>query len=266
MPVIIPVGFTGINYPLDHPRVGWRRMSGTVTASSAAAGFEAANANNERTDSFWRPTALTATWAIDAGTSEPVSYCGIAAHTLGSNGCTVNVQGLQGAVWVTLATATPTTDEPLLFLFASVTRAEMRVQITGSGGMPTLGVIWFGAVTEWPMPAVYSPSVSLQRAKRSSYETNTTEGGQIVGRRLVRQELRPQMEVQYLPETWINSELDAFARHAETLPFFVADKPSLYPASVAYAFCDGDVIPDRAYPLDDIANTVTLDMRAYRAT
>lgn len=267
MPVVIATGFTGTSQPLNHPRVGWRRLSGAVTTTNEAEGFEAINADNERTDSFWRPTALPSSWIMSFGDTFPVSYCGIASHTLGSTGCTVEV-GRIGASFsfVTIAEATPTNDDPLFFLFPRQNRSSLRIRVSGGADMPLLGVVWFGDVTEWPRPAVYAPSVSFQRAKRSAFATNETEGGKFVGRRRIRQELRPAMEVEHLSESWITSEFDAFARHAETLPFFIADRPGDYPASVAFAWADSDLIPERSYPKATIANRVSMELRAERAT
>ena len=267
MGVVIAPSFTSPVQPFHHPRVAWRRRFGNFSASTEAEGFDAENALNERTDTFWKPTALPATFSIIFAPNPIISYCGIAAHTLGSSGCTVFVEqfvaGLFG--WETVAEITPTNDDPLLFLFSKINRSEMRVRITGGATMPLVGVLWMGDVTEWPRPAVYAPSVSFQRAKRSEFSANVTEGGQIVGRKLIRREIRPQMAVEYLSESWIETEFDAFAEHAETLPFFVADRPADYPDSVAYAFADADLVPERAYPKASIANSVTLEMRAYRA-
>ena len=267
MPVIIASGFTGTAQPLSHPRVGWRRWFGTpLFGGNAQDGFSGTNANNERTDSYWRPASLPATWELSPPLPpQQSSYVGIAAHTLGSSGCTVEVQTFVINDWFTIASVVPIDDEPLFFLFARALRSFMRVRITGGATMPLIGVIWMGDVTEWPRPAVYAPSVSFQRAKRSEFAANVTEGGQIIGRKLVRREMRPQMAVENLSEAWVASEFDAFARHAETLPFFVADRPAGYPASVAYAFSDADLVPERALPNAAVANSVTLEMRAYRA-
>lgn len=264
MSVVIASGFTGITYGLDFPRIGWRRLSGTVTASTSAAGFAAANAATARTDTFWKPTALAATWAVDFGTARDVSYCGIASHTLGSAGCTVQFQTWNGATWDTVASTTPVDDGPIFFLCATRNVSQARLNITGGATMPIVGVVFFGAVTEWPRMATYAPSVSMERAKVTEYSTNTTEGGQWAGRSRVRRYTTPRMTVDHLPESWIASELDAFAAYAEADPFFVADKPGSYPASVAYAWATGDIVPERSIPNADVSNSVTLEMIGFR--
>ena len=263
MSVVIAGGFTGIAYDLSHPRVCWRRLTGTVAASSAAAGFAAANANTARTDTFWKPTVINATWELDFGGAQNVSYCGIASHTIGSTGCAVSFQTWNGSTWDTVATTTPVDDGPILFLCATRNVSRARISIT-TGTAPVVGVVFFGAATEWPRKAVYAPSVSMQRAKVTEYSTNTTEGGQWAGRSIVRRYTTPKMQVDNLPETWITSDLDAFAAYAEGEPFFVCDKPGSYPDSVAYAWSQGDIVPERAIAQATAANSVTLELIGFR--
>lgn len=266
MGVVIAPGFTGNTYPLKNPRIGWCRLSGTVAASTSAAGFAAANAATVRTDSFWRPTALAATWRLDAGSAQSVSYCGIAAHDLGSKGCTILVQSsTDDAAWTTRATITPTDDSAILALFATVSARYWRLSISGSGGNPTLGVIQFGAVTEFPRPSTFAPSMSFERTRTAAYSANITEGGQWVGRTRVRTMLTPKMTVDHLSETWIAAEWDPLALSAETAPFFIADRPADFPKSVAYAWAQSDLRAERNAPNAAIANSVTFDLTGFLA-
>lgn len=267
MGVVIASGFTtGNTYPLNTPRIGWRKLAGTVTASTSAAGFAATNAATNRTDSFWRPTALTATWALDAGFAQAVSYCGIAAHDLGTQGCTVLVQSSpDGTTWTTRCTIIPADDSTILALFATVSARYWRLSISGSGDEPTLGVIQFGAVTEFPQKAAYVGSMSFDRTRVASYSTNLSEGGQWLGRSVSRVSLTPSMQVSHLSEAWVASEWDAFAEYAETGPFFIADRPSVYPKSCCYAWTSGDLRAERSIPNADVALSISLELTGFLA-
>ncbi len=267
MAVTIASGFTtGNTYSLKTPRIGWRKITGTVAASTSATGYAATNANTNRTDSFWQPTALPATWQIDAASAQSVSYCGIAAHDLGSKGCTVLVQSSpDGTTWTTRCTITPTDDSAILALFATVSARYWRISISGSGGNPTIAVIQFGAVTEFPQKAVYAPSVSFERTRVASYSTNMSQGGQWLGRSVERASLAPAMTVNNLSETWIAAEWDAFAIYAETSPFFIADRPEDYPKSCCYAWTGGDLRAERVTPNADIALSVSLELTGFLA-
>jgi hypothetical protein len=97
MSVFIEPGFTGSVAPINNPRIGAFPASGTVTATSEAVGFEAANAASDLTYRAWRPTALPATWTQTFASAQSVSYVGLAAHNLASRGNRVTIQ-TQGAV------------------------------------------------------------------------------------------------------------------------------------------------------------------------
>lgn len=266
MAVLIGSGFTGTTYPLNTPRIGWRRITGTVAASTSAAGYAAANAATYRTDSFWQPTTLAATWSIDAATAQSVSYCGIAAHDLGSKACTVLVQSsTDGVAWTTRMTLTPTDDSAIFALFAVVSARYWRLNISGAGGVPTIGVIQFGAVMEFPQRCVFAPSLSFERTRRVSYRINETEGGQWAGRSITRTSLAPSITVNNLSETWIAAEWDAFALHAETSPFFIADRPNAFPKSACYAWTKSDLRAERNVPNISIANSVTIEAVGFLA-
>lgn len=89
--MVFEAGFTGTLYPLENPRIGALPVSGTVTASSEAAGFSATFAANLKTTQWWRPTAVPATWDL-AFTSAPISYFGIAGHDMATTGTRLSVQ------------------------------------------------------------------------------------------------------------------------------------------------------------------------------
>lgn len=262
MAVDIAAGFTGNVYPLKTPRLGWRRISGTVSASTEAAGYAAANAATDRTDSFWRPSSVAANWIIDAGADVDVSYCGVGAHDIGSTGCTYLVQHSADALsWTTLVTATPTDDSAILALFPVTTARYWRLRLT-TGTAPTIGHIRFGRVTEFPLPCIYA-GMSFERSRQVTYDLNSSEGGQFVGLSKKSVMLSPMMEVPDLPVSWIESQYDAFALAAETQSFFMADRPSVFPKSVAYCLTGGTVQSERTRPLTDAAHTVRIEARGF---
>lgn len=264
MSVHVAGGFAGNAYPTRTPRIGHARIAGLVTPSTEAAGFEADNAVSQRTDSFWQPTALPATWAIDALSAQAVSYVGIAAHDLGTQGCTVAVQSSpDGVAWTTRLTVVPTDDTAIFGLFATVSARYWQLAISGAGDEPTIGVIQFGAVMEFPALAVYAPSLSFERSRNLTYSANITEGGQWAGRTIVRTALAPEMAVNHLAETWIASEWDAFALAAETAPFFVADRPADYPKSCTYAWTSADLRASRSMPNAEVSIDVTLQLTGF---
>jgi hypothetical protein len=286
--IVIEQGFTGAAYPFPNPRIGWRRATGTITASTAAAGYAAANAAAPETFTFWRPTVMPATWALEADEATEFSYLGIAAHTLGTDGATVTLEvydpGL--AAWQAVAAHTPADDAPILFLFAPRYADKVRLSLAGATA-PTIGVIYAGAVTEFPRRATYAPSVSLENTKHAAYSVNLTDGGQWAGRSLIYRAFAPEVDIQHIPEDWSRTELEPFALAAEAAPFFIADRPgeartgeavrlgfeagvytalpaNAHDASVAYAWAMDDIRPARAAPNAGQACNLQLKLTGFK--
>jgi len=252
--IVFEPGFAGVAYPLDHPRIGAMPFIGAVAASTAAAGFPATNAANANTAQWWRPSAVPATWTLTF-TSAETSYCGIAAHNCGTVGATVNLQEWTGAAWATIATNTPTDDSPIFFLIRRKARDRMRVQFTGA--IPTVGVIYFGDVLEFPQRADYVGSVSFERAVQDEYSTPVSDGGQWLGRYVTRRSVPASMKIDYLSEAWAEAYLTRLLDDLKSRPAFMADRPGKFPKSVVFAYTNGPVIPERTIPNDRLSISVT---------
>lgn len=266
MSAILQNGFSGIEYPLNHPRIGWRSVGGTVTTSGSAAGYPAANALDPRTALGWKPDAATGIIGIDAGASVPASYCGVAGHDLGSKNATVRLQRLSGATWVNIFGSTDIADDSaLLFLFAPVDAAQFRLRIDSADAAPRIGHIRFGQVTEIPRLAGYGGTVPISESRQFQYDTLQSNGGAFLGRSIVATSLQFQVSVQHTSETWRKTEWRALQSHANTggATFFVADRPSTDPEDVAYAWSNealsaGRGISNRPVAIDFVLNCEAL--------
>lgn len=262
--IVIEAGFTGLVYPLKNPRICGFPLTGTVTGSSEAAGFGAALAANQMTYQFWRPTALPATWEIAFASAQAVSYFGIAAHNLGSKGCTVNFQTWNGAAWVTHASHTPANDSAILFLCARKTVTKARIQITGAN-VPDIAVIQFGDATEFPQKAAYVGRQDYEQLVKSEYRVTQSDGGHVLGRYYDRKSLSLSLAVENLSETWKAATLDALIVHLKTYAAFVADRPGVFAGSVAFGQTVGDIVPARDAPNDQISIAVKMDFVCHAA-
>lgn len=87
--------------PLKNARIGIDSIArrGVVSAGSAAEGFPASAAANELTATFWKPTALPATWEVQLPDRESVDFIGIAAHDLVSVGANFVLQAWLDEAW-----------------------------------------------------------------------------------------------------------------------------------------------------------------------
>ena len=265
MSVILQPGFVGLEYPLDHPRVGWRSVGSTAIAGDAAAGFPAANALDPRTALGWRPDDATGWIGVDAGASVPASYCGIAGHDLGSRNATVRVQRWTGSEWADVIGATEIEDNSaLLFLFAPVDATQFRLLIDSADAAPRIGHIRFGLVTEIPRLAGYGGTVPISESRRYEYDTLRANNGAFLGRSIVSTSLQFQIGVQHVSEDWRRTEWAALRDHANTggATFFIADRPIKYPDDVAYAWSNSALTAERNIPNKRVSIDFVLNCEA----
>ena len=261
MSVVIATGVINTNLP----RIGWRAITGTITASSAASGFGAALAATAQTYSAWKPTALPATWAINAGSAQAVDYCGIGAHEIGSTGGTVFVEYLVGATWTQAATVTPTDDSAILFLFPQVSAQEWRVRITGTTA-PRVGNIRFGRVTTLPRLTTFSPALPITESEQFTYNVNVSATGEWLGRSVVAAGLQFSVQINHVSETFADTEWAAFRVHCNegSATFYIAPKPSQYAKEVAYAWPMDTVRAERNMAQRNLSRTIDLQCGGYK--
>lgn len=255
--IVIESGFTGAFYPLDHPRIGANPVSGSATASTSAVGFDAAFAANSQTTQYWKPTAVSSTWGLTFATSQ-ISYFGIAAHNLGSVGATVLFQTWNGTAWVTRATHIPTDDSPIFFLLTPL--MTDRVQLFFLNAIPTIGIISVGDVTEFPQKAMYTGSAAFNRTTQDVFSTTISDGGQALDRFVTRRPVSVKMTVDHLSEAWVDAALQPIIDYMRLKPVFIADRPSMFPKSVAYAYTMTPIIPERKIPNANVAMGVNFEL------
>lgn len=260
--IVVESGFTGTLYGLTTPRLAAGGYTGTVTTSSEAEGYWGPNALTGVTYTAWRPTSLPATWTL-AFSSAKVAYVGIAAHDLGTQGCTVAVQRWTGSAWLTVASHTPADNSPILFLLTErAAQTTFRVSISG-GSIPTIGVIWIGNLLEFPVKAVFADSVPFNEASESAYATNISDGGHVLGRYETRRQSAVSMTVNHISETWAADNWFTIADWLRRGPVFLADRPGAYPKSVVFGETDAPFKAPRAGRVLGAARSMTIELKGY---
>lgn len=247
MSVYIANGYTA-TYGADNPVIGWNSAGkrGVAIASTAATGYIAANALDPMTYNYWRPTALPANFLLTTSSAETFSYCGIAAHNLGSTESTVSVEVFTGGAWANVMTVEPENDSAIMVLFPPVDATSIRVVIEGSL-VPTVGVIYFGEALELPH-RTYQGYTPIDLAKNTDFETNVTRGGMFAGRTIRRSGASNNFTVNNIPEDWVRDNFLDFISESLTRPFFLAERPTGYPDAVGYMFTTADIHPQRTGP------------------
>ena len=232
------------SYPLTHARIGWHRYDGSVSASSAAAGFPASAAKSMNTYEFWKPTSLAAWWKIDLGSAKVVNYCGIAVHDWSGNDVTVQYS-TNNTDWISINSASYVIDSaPLLFLFPSVSARYWRVFIDG----PTVGVaahIRFGEMLSMMRP-FFAGHTPIPLSRQTVIQPNVSERGQFLGRSAIRSGVQTSAEWMHLDPDWYRANFDPFVQAARTDTFFFAWRPDPDSPSkndVAYCWTNDDIAP-----------------------
>lgn len=237
----IEAGFAPV-VPLTHSRIGYDSITrtGTVTASSAQAGFPASAAANPLTYEFWRPEAAGDHWEVDAGEAVLVDFVGIAAHTLG-DGATVEIQySTDGTAFTTADSVTPTNNAPIMFLFEPVEAQYWRIVVLDV--VASVGVIYVGKVLEMER-ACYAGLSPIDLSRRTTIRPNISEGGQWLGRSIIREGSAMSVGFRHLNYDWYLENFDPFVEQAREYPFFFAWRPEGYPESVGYVWVNQDITP-----------------------
>ena len=255
--IVFEPGFSGTAFPLDRPRIAAHAVTGTAAASTAATGFSAAFAANLKTNQFWRPTAVPATWDLTY-TSQPISYIAVAGHDCATVGATLEFQRWDGAAWVTMLTHTPTDNSVILALLTRRTMDRHRVRVTGA--IATIAVISAGDVIEVPQKATYIGATSFEIANQNEYRDTVSDGGHVLDRFLVRRSIPAKMEIDFLSEAWCDTVLTPLRAYSESFPIFIADRPLERPASVAFGFVSAPIQPQRSIPNQRVAMKVAIEV------
>lgn len=243
---------------VNHPVIGAFPLSGTITASSAAPGFDAAFAADPSTIKFWRPTSLPATWDLDFPTAD-ISYIGIAAHDLATVGASVAVSVDIGAGLDPVVSHTPADNSPILFLIDVRSADAVRLTFSGAGAVPTVGIIMIGLATVFPQRSAYVGRRDFQDQIVEAFTTNQSDGGNFLGRYVSRRSQAVNLSVSHLSEDWKSSVLDRLIAHLTHLPGFVADRPQSARKSVIFGYLAEKPIPERNIPNRSASVSVSMD-------
>jgi hypothetical protein len=250
------------------PRIGWRTPQQTVTASSSVAGFGPALAVSGNTFDAWKPATVPAWLQVEFPSTRTISYAGIAAHTAGSSGATVNIQYWNGSAFVNFpgCGVAPTNNDPVFWLTKTV--QTTRIRLTVADAVCEVGVFNTGRVTEFvnDRRATYLGSVGVD-ARVVEWQDNMSVTGEKLGRTKRSDGLSFAFAVPYLPETWAADEWPDLQEHClDEDGLFLATRPSQYPNEVYYAWNEQPPTLERTYPNKTMSRTLAMQLRGYKAT
>lgn len=244
MSVIFEAGYTlpNTDEPLTHARIAHSRnwlAGGVAVASSTATDYFADAPLNSLTYELWKPSSVPATWEYDHTASVEADAICVAAHTLGTTGCTFKFQYWDGASWVDLTAAgTVADDSPIMAIFEPVTAERWRINIT-AGTAPEIGVLKVAKVLQMQR-SLYGGHTPIDFGRQTILRSNMSETGEYLGRTKQRNMLATSYSWENLTADWVRSNWGELQRAVEAEPFFIAWRPGTY-GEVGY--CQTDDVP-----------------------
>jgi hypothetical protein len=206
---------------------------GTVTASATIPDGPFGNATSDSTFDFWTPSEATATAEVDMGAPVFCDALGIAAHTLGTVGATVEVQrSADGIAWTTVVAVTPTNDSAIVAIWPEVSARYWRLRVIS--GPASIGVVKLGSRIIIPS-GVALGHVSVNHAERIELLSNDSIDGQFLNTRVIRKSGETTLDFGLVSQSFIDEDMADFERlYNEGRTFFYAGSPANLPLDVGY--------------------------------
>jgi hypothetical protein len=231
----------GSNQPLNHARILWQPLTGTVSGS----GTNPAYAANDYTSQRWQLVPGSNTWTLVTGADAAIDCVFIAAHNLSGKTVTISTSDTVSGSHTTRATITPTDNSTIAAFFnnagAAYTIREVRVTVSG-GTDVAVGIIRAGVALQLPIP-IYGGHRPLNLNRITEGQQQFSETGQWLGRIIKRRAVTTTYQWDYLTATWYDTNFEPFAKTLPLQPFCIAGNPSKIASDVGFVFTDRDVEP-----------------------
>lgn len=165
------------------------------------------------------------------GAGASCNYLAIHGHTIGTVGIAVKLEYWTGAAYadVPQASVSPSDDSTIFITFPSVSATKFRLSLTTVGVAVTIAVVSFGEYLELERgcKSGFTPP-TMSRVDRIM--GLTSQGGQLLGRSLVRTGVTGAISLADMTEQWVRDNLDDFIEHTQEKGWFLqwnhADRPS----------------------------------------
>ncbi len=201
-------------------------------------------------DYTFRTVAATTTFSVDTAATGTIDYAALYAE--GTSDFTgtfaVDIEDSPGAGTFTNYVSEALTGGELLRMWAlSSSQAvaagqEVRVIITVTTGSIKIRNAAAGKVLASPI----GQKDGIMRASfagDSRYDQKMSINGSILGRQVIRQEKSQEIMWEYLSDTYLQDEWQAFAKAAETHAFFYAWDNDRFPQEVSFAVAESVGVP-----------------------
>lgn len=209
---------------------------GPLTASSEATDFQKENVYDGLTYTFWRPTSIPATLQVTSPAGQYINYFGLAAHTLGSSGCTFKMQYYDGAAWQDLTSSiSPITDKVIFQALTQIYTNKVRINILSGSSIPSIGVMFSGAAFVFQRN-IYIGHQPIALNRTLEFAQNISEKELDLGRSVANKGAKTNVKVSNLTPDWVRNSLAPVVEQIITKPFFFCWRPATFPEDSAYCW------------------------------
>ncbi len=215
-------------------------VSATISGDSSTPS-DALSAN---TYQRWYPTATTVTAKFQLSELTDVDFIGIAGHNL--TGVTILIQTATsvGGALTDLETITPASNSAIMINFDTINIREIALTMTLSASNE-IAVVSCGEALQMPR-SIYGGHSPMALSQDTTFHNSISDGGNILGRTIIRNGLSGQLKWQFLDDEWYRDIFQPFVISARTTPFFLKWRPDFYNNETVYGLTTNDIKPNNS--------------------
>lgn len=224
--------------------IGYRNVfaaEGATVTGDDDSGGPALNAFDGLTHDFWTSAEVDPQVEVSLPEPQSADYVAIALHNLGDLGASLIVESSEdGVTWAErYASPAIATNDPALFTFDdSGAHSYWRVRVDGGYGL-RIGILHLGAVLTLS-EGIYEGHAPPKLNRSSKILNNEAEGGQYLGRSVIRTGVSNSIKQSLVPPEWVRTEWYAFQEYARAGSFFFAWRHTEYPGDVMFGWSEDE--------------------------
>lgn len=229
--------------PLTHPRICYQSYldDATITSGAFVDGYPIENILTGQTFEVARSSVASNIVLFDLGYAKAVDYFACVGKQLNFVSLSYSDDGI---TYTTLETINDSSQKSKIILFEEVTARYWKAVVSSnlSGvGFDIINMKLGKALAMYrPIYGGHSP-INLNRVTVKT--PNFSEGGEFLGRSVVRRGFSGSFDFQHLPASWYRTYFDPFVQYAETGTFYIAWRPADYPLEVSYGLSNDQISP-----------------------
>ena len=236
-------GYTvGSNEPLNHARILWDVLAGTVSADGTNGDYAA----NDYTAQRWTLAAGANDWTLTLTAAADVDTVFISAHNLTGRTVVISTSPDLVTAYTTRATVVVGDNSTIAALFndgSGNAISAQRIKVNVSEGTDNVvGIIRAGEALQMQRP-FYGGYAPIRLNRVTEGQQSFSETGQWLGRTEKRRALSTTYNWVHLTADWYRTNFDPFAQTLPLKPFGIVGNPSRMAEDVAWAWVQNDPSP-----------------------